>query len=114
MGDPGPGSWSEDAADARERMDALVEALTAGGLHATLHATHGAFDITATLHQPGHRDIDVVIDEDGYVELRYWTDPAASSEQVVTLIFRALAAISTGPLGQFGQPPPEMTGGSVE
>ena len=33
---------------------------------------------TATLRVPGQREIEVVIDEDGYTELRYWASLSAT------------------------------------
>lgn len=106
MGDLESDSAPEDEADVRGRMDALAEQLAAKGLQTTVHVTHRVFDITATLRQPERKDIDVVIDEDGYTELRYWADPAASPEQSVAVIIRALAAITGTEPSQSGRPPP--------
>jgi len=36
----------------------------------------------------------VIVDEDGYVEIRYWNHPGATSDQVTAVITRALAAIA--------------------
>jgi hypothetical protein len=45
----------------------------------------------------------VIVDDDGYVELRYWNQPGASAQQTATVIVRALAAITAA---QRIQPPP--------
>jgi TPP-dependent trihydroxycyclohexane-1,2-dione (THcHDO) dehydratase len=37
----------------------------------------------------------VIIDEDGYVELRYWNDSAATPAQIAATITRALSVITT-------------------
>ena len=36
----------------------------------------------------------MIIDEDGYVEIRYWNPAGATPDQVTAVIVRALAAIS--------------------
>jgi hypothetical protein len=70
MNDQESDSAAEDKAAIRGRMDALATELTANGLPATVHVAYGVFDISVTLHQPGQKDINIVIDEDGYTELR--------------------------------------------
>ncbi len=51
-------------------------------------------DVTATLDRPGVKASEVIVDEDGYVELRYWNPPTATPEQITSVIVRALAAIT--------------------
>jgi hypothetical protein len=75
-------------------MRAIAAGLGAGGLVAEVNQTRGVLDITATLQRPGSKPAEVVIDEDGYVELRYWNRPGATPEQVTTVILRALATIA--------------------
>jgi hypothetical protein len=54
----------------------------------------GVLDVTATLDRPGTRASEVIVDEDGYFELRYWNQPSATPEQITTVVVRALAAIA--------------------
>jgi hypothetical protein len=75
-------------------MQAVAAGLTAAGLAANVNETRGVLDITATLQRPGSKASQVIVDEDGYVELRYWNQPGATPEQVTTVIVRPLAAIS--------------------
>jgi hypothetical protein len=75
-------------------MRAIAAGLDAGGLVAQVNQTRGVLDITATLDRPGSKPAEVVVDEDGYVELRYWNCPGATPEQVTTVILRALATIA--------------------
>jgi hypothetical protein len=75
-------------------MRAIAAGLGSGGLVAEVNQTRGVLDITATLQRPGSKPAEVVIDEDGYVELRYWNRPGATPEQVTTVILRALATIA--------------------
>jgi hypothetical protein len=75
-------------------MRAIAAGLGSRGLVAEVNQTRGVLDITATLERPGSRPAEVVVDEDGYVELRYWNRPGATPEQVTTVILRALATIA--------------------
>ncbi len=49
-------------------MHAAVAGLTAAGLSIGLNVTHGVLDITATPEAPGRKPVQVVLDEDGYVQ----------------------------------------------
>jgi hypothetical protein len=82
-----------DPDEALRRMLILTGLLTAEGLTAALNVTRETPDITARLRQPGGRDITIIIDDDGYIELRYWTSPAATPSEVITTITRAITAI---------------------
>jgi hypothetical protein len=82
------------------RMHAAAAALAAAGLDAKVHSTRGVLDITASLHQPGGRPVEVIVDEDGYVQISYWNAPGATPAQVAELITAALAAITTATAGE--------------
>ena len=73
---------------------AIADELSLAGLATHLHRTRGVLDLTATMRQPGRRETDVVLDEDGYTELRYWADPDASPAEVAYAITSALAAVT--------------------
>ena len=74
------------------RMRAIAAGLTDAGLDVCLN--EGVLDVTATLDRPGTRASEVIVDEDGYFELRYWNQPSATPEQITTVVVRALAAIA--------------------
>ena len=76
------------------RMRAIAAGLTDAGLDVCLNETRGVLDVTATLDRPGTKASEVIVDEDGYVELRYWNQPSATPEQITTVVVRALAAIA--------------------
>lgn len=80
--------------EATRRLRAVAAELSAVGLAISLHRTRAGLDLTATLHQPGRRETDVLIDEDGYTELRYWADPAATPAQLADTIVHALSVVS--------------------
>lgn len=76
---------------------ALTEELSAAGLDAHLHCTRGVLDVTAALRRPGIKDVCVTADEDGYLEVCWWSASAATPAQVASVIGRVLAVL-TGPL----------------
>jgi hypothetical protein len=90
---PGPAS---DPAQTAGQMHAIAAGLDAAGLDARVHDTRGVLDVTATLYRPGSKDVEIICDEDHYVQVSYWNDPGAIPAEVVAMISRALAVI-TGP-----------------
>jgi hypothetical protein len=90
----GPSPAAGTGGQTERRMRAIIAGLTDAGLAACLNETCGAVDITATLDQPGGVPSEVIVDEDGYVEVRYWNQPGATPEQITAVIVRALAAIN--------------------
>ena len=79
------------------RMDAIAAGLQARGLQARVHDTHGVLDIRATLSDPAGKGTEVTVDEDGYVSVSYWNDPAATPIEIIEVIGRVLAAITGQP-----------------
>ena len=94
--------------DAAARMHAIAAALTTAGLTAQVHVTRGVLDVTATWERPDAKAAEVIIDEDGYAEIRYWSQPWAAPSQVASVVVHALAAITAT---QRTQPPPTTTTG---
>ena len=82
------------------RMRATAAVLAAAGLDAKVHSTRGVLDITASLHQASGRSAEVIVDEDGYAEIRYWNAAGATPAQVVAVITAALAAVTTATAGE--------------
>jgi hypothetical protein len=80
--------------DTARRMGTIATGLVAAGLAARVHDTRGVLDVTATLDRPDGKATEVIIDEDHYVEIRYWNDPDATPEQLTAVITGALAAIA--------------------
>ena len=89
--------------DFAARMRAIAAALTAAGLKARVNRTGRLLDVTATWERPDGRAAEVIVDDDGYVEVRYWNHPWATPAQVAVVIVRALAEITAT---QRTQPPP--------
>ena len=55
--------------------------------------------MTATLSPSGKREAELIIDEDGYAELRYWNPPGTPPDQVTATALRALQAVTSPPPG---------------
>jgi len=82
-----------DPEESLQRMLVITGLLTAAGLTACLNVTRDIPDVTAWLPQPGGRDIKIIIDDDGYIEFRFWASPGATPEHVTTLLARAVASL---------------------
>jgi hypothetical protein len=75
------------------RLHEIAAGLSGIGLVTRLHRTRAGTDLSATLRPTGHRDIQVIVDEDGYTELRYWASLGTTPAAAVATIGEALAAI---------------------
>ena len=82
--------------DALARMKALSAGLTAAGVDNNL-SQGSIIDVSVTITGPGGRETQLVVDEDGFVEVGYWTSPDATSAQVAATATRILAVIAERP-----------------
>jgi len=55
------------------KMQAVAAELAAVGLDPRLHDTRGVLDITARLDRPGAKAVEVIVDDDGYIQVSYWS-----------------------------------------
>lgn len=94
---PGPEPDDPDAPDREDWIRDIDTALTAAGLTTRLSQNAGGLDVTAVIHPPGRKPAEVIIDEDGYVELRWWSDPGADPQRVTATITSALTAVTGSP-----------------
>jgi hypothetical protein len=97
MPDAGLDPAGERSTRTEQRMQAIAAGLTTAGLDAHVYDTRGVLDITATQHRAGGKDIEVICDEDLYVQIAYWHDPDASPAEVVERICRVLSVITESP-----------------
>ena len=84
----------DDPEKTAQRMHAIAAGLTAAGLDAQVHETRGVLDVTASWHRPGSKAIDLIVDEDHYIQLCWWNPDDDTPGQIVATIRRAIAAIS--------------------
>ena len=82
------------------------------GLATRLHRTRAGTDLTATLHLPGYHDIEIIADEDGYTELRYWARLNGRPPVAVATIASILEVltVSQSLASRRGQPPEPVAG----
>src|SRR5437016_3575301 len=76
------------------RLHEIAAGLTVIGLVTRLHRTRAGTDLTATLHPHGCRDIQVIVDEDGYTELRYWANLDTAPTVAVATIANILEVLT--------------------
>jgi hypothetical protein len=88
-----PGPTPIAAAHTIKRMRAIAAELAAAGLQTRLYQSPGSVDVTATW-QGRHRGMEAVVDEDNYVELRYWHPADATPAQIVAVITRVMDTIT--------------------
>lgn len=88
---PDPGTWADDPAG---WLEAVAAGLAAAGIPARAGQTPAGTDLTITVRPPGQREADLILDEDGYAELRFWTRLDTGPEAAAALIRRALAAVT--------------------
>jgi hypothetical protein len=90
--------------DTAAAMHATAEALAGAGLAVRVNQTQGVLDISASMSQPGGKSIEVIVDEDGYVQVSYWNAPDAAPAQVVAVIAAMVAAITAAQPTQPARP----------
>lgn len=100
MGNANTPSSSNNAVapeDTAAWLKAIAAQLLTNGLPAVLNETAAGLDMTATLSRPGHKELDVIVDEDGYAELHWWADPGTTPAELAAVITRTVAAITGAP-----------------
>jgi hypothetical protein len=78
-----------------ESMRAIEAALAARGLTTHLTDSRAGLDLTATLSPSGKREAEIIIDEDGFVELRYWNPPGTPPAEVTATALHVLKAVTS-------------------
>lgn len=95
---PAPSGSQDDHGPTAEeklwRMRAIACELSLAGLDTHIHEAFTSIDVTATCRASGRRETEAIVDDDGYVELRFWTDPAAAPAHVSALITQALTTVA--------------------
>jgi hypothetical protein len=85
------------------RIRAIAAGLTAAGVTAGTNGNHlTGLDVTATSRPPGRAKTEIMLDEDGYAEIRWSTNPDAPAPEIT----RILAAITATPSALAPAPTP--------
>ncbi len=77
------------------RLHEVAAGLAEMGLVTRLHRTRAGTDLTATLHLPGYHDIEIIADEDGYTEFRYWASLSSTATAAAANIGDILEVLKT-------------------
>jgi hypothetical protein len=85
----------EDAQESTRRMRAIEAELAANGLTTHMTDARAGLDLSAILSPSGRREAEIWIDEDGRVEVRYWTPEGSTAEQIAAIALRALHAMTS-------------------
>ena len=81
-----------------DRIRAIAAGLNAAGITATTNGSSiTGLDVTATSQPPGRATTEIMLDEDGYAEIRWHTNPTAPAADITTALTRILAAITATP-----------------
>jgi hypothetical protein len=78
----------------QEDMRAMAAGLAAHGFTTHLADFRAGLDLTAVKSPAGKREAELIIDEDGYAELRYWNPAGTPPAEAVATAMRALNAIT--------------------
>jgi hypothetical protein len=89
-----PGAWLEQVA----------ASLAAAGLPGRVTEAAGEACLAITTSRPGCRETEVIVDSDGYCELRWWLTQTAGPEQAAAAITATLRAALDRPSAH-GQAP---------
>lgn len=83
------------AEQAAWRLEDIAGHLTLAGLRPRLcHTRHTTYLTAVSRAASGQPDVEAVVDDDDYVELRFWPSPGATPAQIAATITRATTAIT--------------------
>ena len=91
---PHPFKLDKDAQEVTARMRAIESVFASNGLTTHLTDARAGLDLSAVLSPSGKREAEIWVDENGYVELRYWSPEGSTAEQVAATALRALFAVT--------------------
>jgi uncharacterized protein involved in type VI secretion and phage assembly len=91
---PDPFTQDKESQQVVRRMRAIEAEFAANGLTTHLTDARAGLDLSAVLSPSGTREAEIWVDEDGRVEVRYWSPPGASAAQISATALRALKAMT--------------------
>src|SRR5215472_944916 len=100
---PHPLKLDKQAAEITARMRAIESVFASNGLTTHLTDARAGLDLSAVLSPSGKREAEIWVDENGYVEVRYWSPEGSTAEQVATVALRALCAVTGATHADFPQ-----------
>jgi hypothetical protein len=92
---PHPLKLDKQADEVTARMRAIESVFASNGLSTHLTDARAGLDLSAVLSPSGKREAEIWVDENGYVELRYWSPEGSTAEQIAAVALRALHAVTS-------------------
>lgn len=78
------------------RIRAIAAALAATGVATGTNGNHlTGLDVTAAICPPGRAKTEIMLDEDGYAEVRWYTNPSAPVAEVTAALSSVLHAVAS-------------------
>jgi hypothetical protein len=103
---PHPLKLDQQAQEVTARMRTIEAVFASNGLTTHLTDARAGLDLSAVLSPSGKREAEIWVDENGYVEVRYWSPAGATPEEVATIALRALCVLTGAAVGDFAQRTP--------
>ena len=100
---PHPFKQDKEAQEVTGRMRAIEAVFASNGLTTHLTDARAGLDLSAVLSPSGQREAEIWVDENGYVEVRYWSPEGSTAEQVAATALRALFAVTGATAAGFVQ-----------
>jgi hypothetical protein len=100
---PQPLKLDKEAQAVTARMRAIEAVFASNGLTTHLTDARAGLDLSAVLSPSGKREAEIWVDENGYVELRYWSPEGSTPEQIATVALRALRAVTGATAADFAR-----------
>jgi hypothetical protein len=84
--------------DPAGRIRAIAASLAAAGVATGTNGDNlTGLDVTATVRPLGRARTEIMLDEDGYAEVRWYTNPGAPAVEVAAALARVLDAVTSAP-----------------
>lgn len=100
---PHPFKLDKDAQEVTARMRAIEAVFASNGLITHLTDARAGLDLSAVLSPSGKREAEIWVDENGRVEVRYWSPEGSAPEQIASVALRALCALTGASPADFAQ-----------
>lgn len=100
---PHPLKRDKKAQEVTARMRTIESVFASNGLTTHLTDARAGLDLSAVLSPSGKREAEIWVDENGRVEVRYWSPEGSTPEQIAAVALRALCALTGTTPADFAQ-----------
>lgn len=89
----------------RDRLKAIAAVLAASGMGTGISSGPSGGELVAWLPLAGRHTAEIVLDGQGYLEIRQWRTPCAEPDRLAAAILTALATLAGGQVPEGGTVP---------